>query len=232
MYEPSNSSYKSRCFAIPKKVGHRIIHDLQPLNAVTIKDAAGFIYVEFHAEQCAGHCIYTLGDLFVGFDHQLLAERSRDLTTFQTSLGAMRLTRLLMGWTNSPAIFQANVAWILKDEAEIAPNFHDDINVLGPRTRYEISDGAFETIPENERIRRFVFEHGVDLNRVLHRLKCAGATISGKKFWVGVPEAVAVGQLCTYEGRLPDRSKVARILDAQYARTDRGEVIFRDMWDG
>lgn len=74
VYEPSNSLYQYRWFTVPKKVGQCIIHDLQPLNAVTIKDATGFIYVDFYAEQCAGRGIYTLGDLFVGFDHQPLAE--------------------------------------------------------------------------------------------------------------------------------------------------------------
>ncbi|KAF8955510.1 hypothetical protein BDZ97DRAFT_1663886, partial [Flammula alnicola] len=33
-------------------------------------------------------------DLFVGYDERLLAESSRDLTTFQTPFGAMRLVTL------------------------------------------------------------------------------------------------------------------------------------------
>ncbi|KII92436.1 hypothetical protein PLICRDRAFT_60215, partial [Plicaturopsis crispa FD-325 SS-3] len=61
-------------------------------------------------------------------------------------------------------------------------------------------------------IRRFVWEHAQDLNRVLHRLSCAGATVSGKKLYAGRDEVVVVGQLCNYEGRLPDRSAVAKIV--------------------
>ena len=54
VYEPSNSSYQSRWFCVIKKNGSiRIIHDLQPLNAVTIKDAATLPYVEHFAEQSA-----------------------------------------------------------------------------------------------------------------------------------------------------------------------------------
>ncbi|OJA10435.1 hypothetical protein AZE42_06192, partial [Rhizopogon vesiculosus] len=60
-----------------------------------------------------------------------------------------------MGWTDSPAVFQNDVAFILQHETDIAPNFQDDINVLGPCTRYEKSNGTFECIPENDRIRRF-----------------------------------------------------------------------------
>ena len=54
VYKPSNSSYQSRWFCVAKKNGSiRIIHDLQPLNAVTIKDAATLPYVEHFAEQSA-----------------------------------------------------------------------------------------------------------------------------------------------------------------------------------
>ena len=127
----------------------RIVHDLQPLNAITIKDAATLPYVEHFAEQSAGRSIYTMMDLFVGYDHRPLAEASRDLTTFQTPLSTFRLTVLPQGWTDSPAVFQNDVAFILQAEVDIAPNFQDDINVLGPRARYELEDGSFETIPQN-----------------------------------------------------------------------------------
>jgi hypothetical protein len=42
VYEPSNASYRSRWFCVVKKDGKslQLIHDLQPLNAVTVKDAA------------------------------------------------------------------------------------------------------------------------------------------------------------------------------------------------
>jgi len=72
-------------------------------------------------------------------------------------------------------------------------------------------DGSFEVIPKNIGIRRFVWEHCVDANRVLHRLKHAGATISAKKLFLCVPEVLVVGQLCTYAGQTPDNSKVAKI---------------------
>jgi len=212
VYEPSNSSYQSRWFCVAKKNGSiRVVHDLQPLNVVTIKDAATLPYVEHFAEQSAARSIYTMMDLFVGYDHRALADQSRDLTTFQTPLGTLRLTVLPQGWTDSPAVFQNNVAFILQHEIDIAPNFQDDINVLGPRTRYELSDGSFETTANNPGIRRFVWEHCSDVNRVLHRLKHAGATVSAKKLFMCRSEVIVVGQTCTYEGRIPDVSKVSKI---------------------
>jgi len=56
-----------------------------------------------------------------------------------------------------------------------------------------------------------VWEHLVDVNRVLHWLKHVGATVSAKKLFLCKPELVVVGQLLTYEGRVPDRVKVVKI---------------------
>src|SRR5271168_453797 len=88
IYEPSNSSYQSKWFCVAKKNGSvRIIHDLQPLNAVTIRDTATLPYVEHFAEQSAGRSIYTMMDLFVGFDPRALADESRDLRMFPNPIG-------------------------------------------------------------------------------------------------------------------------------------------------
>ena len=169
VYEPSGSSYRSRWFCVPKKNGKfRIVHDLQPLNAVTVKDAGIPPNIEPYAEHCAARSIYTLGHLYVGYDHAPIAKQSRDLTTFQTPLGPHRLTCLPMGWSNSVSIFQGHVTFILQDELDIAPPFLDDIPVLGPRTRYMQPDGTFETITENPGIRRFVWEHFQDVDRIFH----------------------------------------------------------------
>ena len=54
IYEPSNSSYQSKWFCVQKNGSVRIIHDLQPLNAVMIQDAATLPYVKHFAEQSAG----------------------------------------------------------------------------------------------------------------------------------------------------------------------------------
>jgi hypothetical protein len=63
-YEPLGSSYRSRWFCIPKKNGSfRIVHDLQPLNVVTVKDAGVPPNIEPYAENATGRGIYTLGDL-------------------------------------------------------------------------------------------------------------------------------------------------------------------------
>ena len=88
-YEPSSSSYRSKWFTVLKKNSKlRIIHDLQPLNAVTICDSALIPYTEQLTEMFGGHSCYGLLDLFVGYDKHLIYIDSRDFTTFPTPFGA------------------------------------------------------------------------------------------------------------------------------------------------
>jgi len=216
VYERSQASYRSRWFCVAKKEKgkFRIVHDLQPLNAVTIRDAGLPPVMDEFVEPFAARACYSLFDIFVGYDHRALAEESRDMTSFSTPLGLLRLTTLPMGATNSVPEFQACVVFILQDEIpDTASPFIDDIAIRGPSTRYELPDGTFETIPDNPNIRRFVFEHLVDLNRILHRLGHAGATINGRKSFFCVPQVTIVGHTCNYEGRIPEASKVSKILN-------------------
>jgi len=84
VYKPSNSSYQSRWFCVIKKNGKslRIVHSLEPLNRVTIAHsglppATVELAMHFSGRACSG-----ILHLYVGYDKRVLAERSRDLTTF------------------------------------------------------------------------------------------------------------------------------------------------------
>ena len=107
VYEPSNSSYRSRWFCVVKKDGKslRIVHSLEPLNKVTIQHSGAPPFTDQLAEGFAGRACGAVLDLYVGYDERALAPSSRDLTTFQTPYGAKRLTTLPMGWSNSVPIF-------------------------------------------------------------------------------------------------------------------------------
>jgi hypothetical protein len=61
--EPSTASYRSRVFAIqkPHNKGLRIVHDLQPLNAVSIQDSMLPPNVSEFAEGFIGHAILYMG---------------------------------------------------------------------------------------------------------------------------------------------------------------------------
>ena len=216
VYEPSSSSYNSRWFCVFKKDGKslRLVHALEPLNAVTIRNSAMPPYTDIVAEDFAARSIYTTLDLYVSFDQRQLHKNSRDMTTFGTPFGALRLAVLPMGWTNSPAVLQGDVNHMLRPEIpHTTQPFADDVPIKGPPTRYELPDGSYETIPENPGIRRFVWEHLTDVHRVLQRVEAYGATFSGKKAFIGVPQADIVGHLCSYEGRIADPSRVKVIQD-------------------
>ena len=214
VYEPSNSSYRSRWFCVVKKDGKslRLVHSLEPLNEVTIAHSGVPPATEMLAAQFAGRSCGGMFDLYVGYDERTLAESSRDLTTFQTPFGALRLVTLPMGWTNSVPIFHDDVTFILQPEIpEVTVPYIDDVPVKGPKSRYMLADGSYEMIPENPGIRRFVWEHFLNVNRVVQRMKFCGGTFSGYKSTLCAEEITVVGHRCTVDGRLPETDRVGVI---------------------
>ena len=214
VYEHCQSAYRSKWFCVLKKSGKlRLVHDLQALNAISIRDAGGPPILDDFVEPFAGRQCYTVFDLFWGFDARRVHPDSRDLTAFATPLGLLRLTSMPMGYTNSPAEFQKCMVFILRDEIpQVANIFIDDLPIKGPATIYPDEDGEPETLKENPGIRRFIWEHAVDVNRIMHRIKQAHATFSATKIQLCLPRVTIVGQQCTPEGRLPEDTKVGKIL--------------------
>ena len=72
VYERSNSSYRSRWFCIVKKdtTSLRLVHSLEPLNAVTIQHSGVTPFTEHIAEQFAGRACGGILDLYVGYDER------------------------------------------------------------------------------------------------------------------------------------------------------------------
>ncbi|POW02507.1 hypothetical protein PSTT_11742 [Puccinia striiformis] len=177
LYEQSCSSYSSPVFCVKKQDGNlRVVHDLQRLNRVTIKDAGLPPAPEDLIESFTGRACYGLGDIMGGYDERELSLVSRPLTTFETPLGRFQLTRLPQGATNSVAVYQAQMMWILQEEIpENVGIFIDDGGIKGP-----VSDYDQEVLAENPGIRRFIWEYAIILERVLFRIEEAGLTVSGK----------------------------------------------------
>ena len=74
VYEPSATAYHFHWFCVLKQDRKTLclVHDLQPLNAVTMKDSSVPPFIEHLAESFGGHAIYRMMDLFVGYDQRLL----------------------------------------------------------------------------------------------------------------------------------------------------------------
>ena len=212
--EPTNSPYRGRWFCVVKKDGKslRLVHDLQPLNAVSIRDPTVPYPPEHIAETFGGCPLYATLDLKVGFDHRKLHVDSRDMTAFQTPIGPFRLTVLPQGYTNSPQVLHGDVVSILIDE--IPHNcfpFIDDVPCKSDKWDGKDSEGNWVTLPENDGIRLFVYNFLVMLNRVIQRIRVVGGTFSGSKSFIAFPEANILGHICNINGRIPDPSYVDRI---------------------
>ncbi len=78
---------------------------------------------------------------------------------------------------------------------EFTMPYIDDVPVRGPATRYQAEDGTYETLPDNPGIRRFVWEHMQNMNRILQRMKYSGGTFSGFKSVLCAAEITVVGHL-------------------------------------
>ena len=214
VYESAQTPYRSKWFCVKKKDGGlRIVHDLQRLNSVSIRDSAVPPLIEEFVEAYAGRSVYTVLDMYWGFHARMLDMNSRDLTAFQTPLGSFRLTSLPMGYVNAPAEFQACMMHILQDEVpNTAGVFIDDIPIKGPPTRYPTSEGIEETLPQNPGIRRYIWEHMNDVHRILHRIGEAGGTVSAKKMQLCRAEVEIVGHQCSAKGRTPVNNRIEKIL--------------------
>ena len=203
VYEPSNASYRSRWFCVLKADGKslRPVHFLEQLNRVIIQHSGVPPLPDELAETFGGRVCGGMLDLFVGYDNRTLTEESRDLTTFHTPFGLMRLTKLPMGWTNSVPIFHNDVTYILRDEIpHLTIPFIDDIPVKGPEDAHRTPDGDFERCPENPGIRLFVREHFANLARIVARIMHAGGTLNGWKSVLISAEIMVVGNRCTENG--------------------------------
>src|SRR6202042_99708 len=73
--------------------------------------------------------------------------------------------------------------------------------------------GSYETHPDISGIRRFIWEYFQGLNRVVQRMKYCHGRRSGYKLTLCAEEFTVVGHRCTINGRLPDETRVAKVLN-------------------
>jgi hypothetical protein len=129
--ERSNASYSNRWFTVRKKNGKlQFIQDMQPPNKVTIKNVGIGLIVDEFAEDFASRAIYSIADLYLGYDQFQLAQDSRDIIAMSMPLGIVRMCTLLIAATNLVAHMQNAMNRILQEfiPAKTRP-FLDDIPI-------------------------------------------------------------------------------------------------------
>jgi len=206
--EYCDGPYRNPWFLVAKKAPgtYRLINAAMKLNSVSLRDANLPPSVDEFSEEFAGCAIASLIDFFSGYDQLVLAPECRDMTAFMTPLGLLRMTTPPQGATNSVAQFVRVVMRILDDLfPTVAMPFLDDIGVKGPYTTYDDE----ETLPG---IRRYVYEHILNLDKTMDRIERAGACIGAKSQFCHNGMNI-VGFICGYNGRTPATSKVIKILE-------------------
>ena len=218
--EPSSAPYSNRWFTVPKKNGSlRFIQDLQPVNKVTIRNSGVGPIVDEFAEEFAGRAIYSIGDLYSGYDQFQLVVGSRDITTMRTPIGLVRMCTLPQGATNSVAHIMNAMNKVLRDcIPEITMPFLDDIPIKGCAVDEK------EESTDAQGCRKFVADHIRDCEKVLQRLEEAQLTLSGEKSMFGQREILVVGHLCGPYGRKPSPAKVDAIQAMKESCESQSEV--------
>ncbi|MBW0527779.1 hypothetical protein O181_067494 [Austropuccinia psidii MF-1] len=84
LYEKSTSSYTSPILCVGKSNGKlRIVHDLQELKEVTIKDDLSPPHIEEFVDAFSERACYGLGDIMGGYDERELDVTTRPLTPWK-----------------------------------------------------------------------------------------------------------------------------------------------------
>ena len=231
--EPSNAPYSNRWFTVPKKNGSlRFIQDLQPVNKVTIRNSGVGPVVDSFAESFAGRAIYSMVDLYSGYDQFQLAMDSRDITTMRTPIGLVRMCTLPQGATNSVAHMMNGMNKVLRDHIpHRTMPFLDDIPIKGCLEEEKDEEIGLDGC------RKFVSDHIADCEDILKNLEEAHLTISGEKSSFGRSEVRIVGHLCGPYGRKPDPAKVDGInamedicKSTSEVRRFLGACVFYHIW--
>jgi hypothetical protein len=157
--------------------------------------------------QSARQAIYIIMDSFVGFDHCVLTEESCDLTTFQTPLGLFCLTHYLWDGQILPQFFRT--IW------HLSFSMKSTLHQIFKRTLDLIHAINFS---------RHLWNHSRKLQHLMIHLKAyfmcpssssssqhARATVSVKKLFLCTWGRLVVSQWCTYEGHVPNKSKIDKI---------------------
>ncbi|GBG64391.1 hypothetical protein CBR_g44275 [Chara braunii] len=203
--EPMASRYANRWFVFrkPNKT-LRWIQDLQKLNAVTIRDAGSLPQADLLAESHAGRSIYSLIDLYSGYDQLSLDVRDRPYTTMHTPVGQLQMQVTPMGFTNAVAEAQRRMLAVAGDMfPEKCDPYIDDNPIKGAQEK-----DATEVQPG---IRKFVWDHLQDIKDLLRRFLIYNITASEPKSILAVPDVTIPGFRCGAYSRKPDPTKTDKI---------------------
>ncbi|GBG65723.1 hypothetical protein CBR_g52318 [Chara braunii] len=198
----SSGPYASPWFCFIKPNGTlRWVQDLQRLNAVTVRDAGGMPNADALSESCVGRPIISLIDLYSRYDQFPVYPPDRPVTAMHMPRGLIHMNVAPQGWTNAVAMVQRAMIRVMQSVSpHITQPYIDDLAV---KDCDEVSPG----------VRRFVWKHIQDLDKVLSLLEENNLMASGAKSRHCMREATILGFVCSEKGRTPDAKKTDKITE-------------------
>ena len=112
----------------------------------------------------------TLIPLDTHFSENQATVKFTYVTVFLTPLELLHIISFPIGFTNSPSEFQEYMVFIFQDEivSQIMNVFIYDAPICGLSTIYPNQDGNPTVLTERPGIQRYIWEHAVDLDCILH----------------------------------------------------------------
>jgi hypothetical protein len=218
VYEPSQSSYCSRWFCVAKKNGKfRLVHNMQPLNGVSIRDAGQPPVLDEFVESFAGHLIFTALDMYPGYDTRTLHPESRYLTAWESPYGPLQHTCLPQGYTNAVTVYQATMNKILEQEiqAGIYRAFIDDVAIKGRKTPQDGTEPT-DTLPENPGIRTYVWEHAMTCTGLFIESSALVGLSQERKARLALEKYSSLGKSVIHMEGCLTRTKLRKFSNGQY----------------
>lgn len=122
--EPSNSNWNSPILLVPKKEGpdgkkqYRLVVDFRRINEVTESETYPMPDWEEEVSKMHGSKYFSTLDLHSAFHQILLDEKSRIITSFQTSKRKFQFKRMPFGLKGIPVTWQRTINSVLGDLLE------------------------------------------------------------------------------------------------------------------
>lgn len=170
--KPSSSEWQSYPVMVPKPGGKiRVCLDFHKVNEVSDFNAYPMPRIQELIDKLGKATYLSTLDMTKGYWHIPLSAESKAYTAFATPLGLYQFVRMPFGLHGAAATFQRLVVRLLKDHAEYAATYIDDMII-------------FSNLWE---------EHLKHLREVLSEVRRAGLTIIPEKCRMGMNQTQYLG---------------------------------------
>ncbi|PAA68935.1 hypothetical protein BOX15_Mlig032170g1 [Macrostomum lignano] len=196
------SAWSSRMVVVPKaSPGEiRITQDLRDVNKYVIPEKQPIPTFEEVTDEMAGSTYFSELDVAKAFHQIEVSEESRQLLTFSTPLGLLRLKRLCMGFTSASEILQRVMTSILSGLRGVRW-VHDDIIIFASTIK----------------------EHNERLRNCLVRLRQHNVTLNPRKCRIATQQADFLAMRLSAAGIQPTEEKLEAV--ANFKRPENATEV-------